>query len=290
MPKAELSRRLKWFGIGTAVVLLILGILILSAELRLSDAEVRAAFMEAGVECDIYHLPYEDASIRYIVTGLNLSQADVGIIFIHGAPGASDGFYPYQMDSSLLASAALISVDRLGYGYSDYGHPQTSLVAQANAVQAVMDQLGLPRYILVSHSYGCPVAGALSAISSSHISATIMVCPVIDPAYEKIFFFSSWPSQFPLKYISSGAMYAASVEKMTHADELNKIESLWTDVDLPTIIMHGMRDWIAPPQNAAYLNDKVAPSLLTVDIDSSASHFIIWNQMPQVMAYIHQYL
>jgi len=289
MPKAKMR---KWLIVILVlfIIVLFIGYLAISSDLRQTDEEVSESFREKGVQCQIFHLPYRNISIRYITSGLDTKVADVGIMFIHGAPGASDAFYPYQMDTHLMSKASLISIDRLGYGYSDYGNPETSLVEQAKAVQAVMDQVNLDKYIIVSHSYGCPVAAVLSAISSSVIDANIMVSPVIHPEYEKIFFFSPWPSSFPLKYFSSGAMYVAGVEKMSHADELHKVEALWKDLKVPTIIMYGMKDWIAPSENASYLNDKVSPEYLTIDIDSSASHFIIWDQMPEVIAYINQYL
>lgn len=291
MLKAKLTKWLKVAAVISIMITLIIGYLVISSELRQTDEEVYAVFQEANVNCKISHLPYkENKSIRYITSGLDPEISDVGILFIHGAPGASDAFYPYQINSELGSKATLISIDRLGYGYSEYGYPEISLLEQAQAVEAVMSQLNLKNYVIVSHSYGCPVAGVLSTTSTSVIDANIMVCPVIHPGYEKVFFFSSWPSRFPLSYISSGAMYVASVEKMTHADELKRIGKLWSEVQIPTIVMHGLMDWIAPIENATYLNDKIPSEYLTIDIDSSASHFIIWEQMPEVIAYINQYL
>jgi len=225
----------------------------------------------------------------FLRRGVALTDAEMLVLFIHGAPGSSDAFYSYLVDSTLAEKAHLVTYDRPGYGYSDYGEPLTSIKTQAEAVLHVLNHLSFKKVILVSHSYGCAIAGVFAADHPSLVSANIMVCPVVDPDEEKYFFFSSWPSLPIIKKLFSGAVQVSSFEKMTHTAELKKIEPLWQKTEVPTIIMHGEKDWIAPIENAYFLNDKIPSHYLKIEIDKTASHFIVWTQHNHIVQTIRQY-
>lgn len=258
--------------------------------MRFSDHEVSDYFNQANTVFEIDYIPFQDGRLRMIRTGVPTNKAEKAIIFIHGAPGASDSFYSYQIDSTLLRNAHLVSFDRPGYGYSNYGVPLTGIKDQAEAVYAVMDHLNVENFILVSHSYGCAIAGIVAVDRAKLIDANIMLCPVIDPLKEIIFFVSSWPSNRILKHFFSGAMQVSSYEKMAHAVELKGIEHRWKETKVPTVVMHGEKDWIAPVENANYLKGKVPRELLTVEIDETASHFIPWTQQSKVIQKILHFL
>lgn len=223
-------------------------------------------------------------------SGIHANKTETVIIFIHGAPGASDSFYSYLSDPNLINKAHLISVDRLGYGYSFYGLPFTNIVDQADAVKSILNTVKSKKVFLVSHSYGCAISGVVAAERPNLVAANIMLCPVIDPAKEKVFFFSSWPSLPVLKNLFSGAMQVSSYEKMSHADELKSIEQFWYRTTVPTLLYHGEKDWIAPVANAYYLNDKIDSEYLIVDIDKDASHFIVWEQQEKIVQKILEFL
>ena len=281
---------LKWLIICVIIGLLGAWYFIASNDLRYSDEEVADYFEEANIQYEIDNIPFLNDSIRYIQTGIPLDQAEFVVLFVHGAPGSSDSFYSYQIDSTLLQNAHLISMDRLGYGYSMYGAPIVDIQTQADAVTTVMDHVGAKDIVLVSHSFGCAIAGIAVLNRPQHTRAHIMLCPVVDPLREKMFFFSSWPSQRILKHFFSGAMQVSSYEKMIHADELVKIESQWSDTTVPTLVMHGREDWIAPVENASYLKGKIPSEFLTVEIDETASHFIPWTQHIKVVEKILHFL
>lgn len=289
----ELFKKIKWWKLLVGAVFIFICVawyFIAANDMRFSDEEVSDYFNEKVIEYEINRIQHEGGEIRYISSGLTSDIAETIIIFIHGAPGASDSFYSYLSDTNLMNKAHLVALDRLGYGYSSYGTPVTNIVDQASAVKSLINAVQSKKVILVSHSYGCAVSGVLSAQESDIVLANIMLCPVIDPEEEKVFFFSSWPSLPIVKNLFSGAMQVSSFEKMSHADELKFIEPLWLDTRVPTFLYHGQKDWIAPVANAYYLNDKIDSEYLTVEVDENASHFIIWEQQDKIVQKILEFL
>jgi len=259
-------------------------------DLRQTDDEVRSFFDKANAEVAIDYMPLGLDSVRIIRTLAPQTDSHAFVIFVHGAPGSSDAFYDYLIDPGLLKKAQLISYDRPGYGYSDYGSPLVDIGEQAAVISKIIQSYDIDKVVLVSHSYGGPIAAVSSVIDAENILAHIMLSPVADPAHEKIFFYSALPSNKLFRYLFSGAMQVASFEKMTHEEKLRDIERYWESVHVPTVLMHGSEDWLAPIENVTYLKNKLNPEYLSVDVDEGASHFIIWRQSDKVVKNILEYL
>lgn len=255
--------------------------------MRQSDQKVRATFNDALVPVSIKRIPFLDDSIRYIQSGLPIASAEFVILGIHGAPGASDSFFSYLLDSTLREKANLISVDRPGYGFSLYGTPMISIESQADAISKVLEFEQAKNIIILSHSYGCVVGAVLTSKYPDRVKSHIMLSPVIDPDHEKIFWYSHIPSTAIGSIIFSKANQVASVEKMTHVGELRKIESFYSATQAMTVLFHGAKDWIAPVINAEYPKGKIADSLLRVEILPDASHFIPWTREDLILKEIH---
>jgi len=115
------------------------------------------------------------------------------LLLIHGAPGAWYG-YIHTMDDSLLQQKfKMVSVDRLGYGKSDYGRAELSVPLQALAIKKVMDEENTSgkKVYLFGRSYGAPIAAWLAIYYPQQVEKLFMISPVIDPEKEKFFWFSS---------------------------------------------------------------------------------------------------
>lgn len=71
--------------------------------------------------------------------------------------GSSADFYNYLLDTDLQQQANLISIDHLGYGYSNFGKAETSLKKQADFVNYVTAKYKDNAVILVGWSFGGPI-------------------------------------------------------------------------------------------------------------------------------------
>ena len=111
-------------------ILILLGVLLLQScfQMRTQDQETRIIFNKKNSDVNIkrYSLKSVDYPVRVVSGNYDVSK-DVAIFFIHGAPGSSDNYYEYLQDSLLLEKANLYSIDRPGYGFSNFGKSETSI-------------------------------------------------------------------------------------------------------------------------------------------------------------------
>jgi pimeloyl-ACP methyl ester carboxylesterase len=97
------------------------------------------------------------ARLHYVERGE--TRADqLPIVMLHGLAGHLHHFN-FALVDELAKDTRVIAIDRPGSGYStrDYGKV-TKLTEQADAIIALLDQLGITRAVFVGHSLG----GALS--------------------------------------------------------------------------------------------------------------------------------
>ena len=183
-------------------------------------------------------------TIRSITTG-NLNSRRT-IVFLHGAPGSWKDYSDYLIDRQLQSYSKMIAIDRPGYGYSDYGKAEPSIIKQAKLLHDIIDVQPQDSLVLVGFSYGGPVATAYAGLYPEQVSGILLLAPVIAPGHEKVFWFNQplgWAlieALFP-KYIQ-----VANVEKLEHNSALEELTPLYEQISAPTIHMHCWDDWIAP--------------------------------------------
>lgn len=228
-------------------------VLVLSSScfrLRTSDTRTLKQFnnSDISVEIDSFQTSVFPDKIRTIRSG---SKNKTTILFVHGAPGSSDVFYDYLMDSVLLNEAQLISMDRPGYGYSGFGKAFPSIKEQSKIISELCAYYDLKNVVVVGHSYGGPIA-AYAAILTEAIRAVLMLAPAIDPSNEKIFWMANLTQWKSTRWLVPNSLVVAGDEKFSHVKELQKLTNNWKQLDIPVIHMHGTKDNIVPFQNLSF--------------------------------------
>jgi len=274
-----MKKVLKYIAFLAPIAILTVVIIILSMKQQTSDSEWKDKIK--GVEI------VNKDGIRLIKNKAAAPSLDA-IVFIHGAPGEASQFSDYLTSSDLLHSASVYTLDRPGYGDSDYGEPVTSIAIQAERIHDVLMQeiTDSTRITLVSHSYGGPIAAHMSLIDSSRYHAHLMLCPVIDPVSEPMFWYAGAPLWWPLRYISSGAMQVSAYEKKSHPSELTKIQDYWKDNEVNTLMIQGAKDWLAPIENAEFVKKHFPAKNTQVVVLEEESHFIPFNKQDYVIEQI----
>ena len=103
------------------------------ASFRTSDKKVIKRFAKHGLQAEVRYETYQGLNLRHIHSK-PYDPALPTLFFIHGAPGSSDNFDGYLTDSLLNQHANLISLDRLGYGYSEFGVAYPEIEEQAESL------------------------------------------------------------------------------------------------------------------------------------------------------------
>ncbi len=104
---------------------------------RKADKEMIRRFQQQGVQLHTATQRVEGRNIHYAATGKDSLPT---IVFIHGTPGSWDAFAGYMQDSSLLTQYRMISIDRPGSGYSDFGKPE-HLIRQSELDQSCIGEI-----------------------------------------------------------------------------------------------------------------------------------------------------
>lgn len=244
---------------------------------RTSDTRTQVKFRKNKAQVNIkrYQLKTVDYAVR-VVSGSIDEEKDIAIFFVHGAPGASDNYYGYLQDSVLLSKANLYSIDRPGYGFSNFGKAETSIKKQTEVIAEVMDSLPENKVVVLGHSYGGPIA-AYASILSPKVKNVIMLAPAIDPNNEKIFWVSYIAKWKQTKWMVPGAMSVAGDEKFTHEAELEKIKDIWKEVKVPVLHIHGTKDILVPFENLEFSKRSFNDQYLETIVIPKGNHFIPWK-------------
>lgn len=177
------------------------------------------------------------------------------IVFIHGAPGRWEGFSRQLDDTSFHSKFHLLASDRPGYGFSHYKkkNKKVSIEKQAELIEkSLLLNQSNKKAILVSRSYGAPIAAYMVAKNPEKYEKLIMMAPAIDPDNEKFFKFSKFGKWPVLRWFLPKRFVTAAFEKYDHVEELRRIEPIWSEVVIPTIVMYGGRDWVVTHENFDY--------------------------------------
>jgi pimeloyl-ACP methyl ester carboxylesterase len=262
------------------MVALLMTFLLLSAivfiatfSFRTSDARTHRYFAKRGVSLRIERV----GTLRWLLVDEDAPPEAPLILFVHGAPGSADNFHRYLADSALRRRARLISLDRPGYGYSNYGDAEPSLARQAEAALTIMDRYPSAPAILIGHSYGGPVAAKVAMDYPERVRGLVMLAPVIDPDNERIFWYSHFGRWRLTRVLLSGAWRVAAAEKFSHAAELAKIADGWSKLRLPVTHLHSPKDNIAPAANIEFSRRNIPPECLRLIELPGSGHFIPWT-------------
>ena len=139
---------------------------------RKPDVEMKKDFEEHGVVLTTVSEVIDGRTMHYAKTGFDSLPT---IYFIHGTPGSWDAFAGYLRDKDLLQHYRLISIDRPGFGYSDYGDA-VHLQRQSELISPLFYKLanGKATYI-VGHSLGGPMIIKLVADNPTAFSSMVML-------------------------------------------------------------------------------------------------------------------
>ncbi|MEZ4804500.1 MAG: alpha/beta hydrolase [Bacteroidia bacterium] len=243
---------------------------------RTSNKKTLDKLQKNGVNGRFKSKKFAGLSINYLTTGTNLSNC---VVFVHGSPGANDAFIDYMQDSTLLNNATLVSIDRPGYGYSDRKKSYYTIQEQSDAIGELLKRLkeNYGKLIVVGHSYGATMVAKLAMDCDSLIDASIQISGAVDPANEKIFWFSRLANS-PLVYWSlSKTLKVTTKEKMNHVKDIKSSLMQWAKIMHPYTIIHGDEDGLVPYANFNYTKNKLEsknPKLISV---KDGGHLLIWD-------------
>lgn len=247
---------------------------------RKADSEMKKEFDKKGVTLTTVTEKIDGRNIHYAQTGADSLPT---IYFIHGTPGSWDAFAGYLQDKELLQHFRLISVDRPGFGYSDFGDA-ANLQRQSELISPLFYKLanGKPAY-LAGHSLGGPMILKLSADNSSFFSGLVILAGSVDPAEEKPEKWRPIIFKTPLNWLVPGAMRPSNVELWYLKKDLVYLVADFKKITCPVFILHGDKDVLVPVHNVEYIKNMLVNAVsVSVTIFPGENHFIPWTKFKEI--------
>lgn len=197
------------------------------------------------------------------------------LVFLHGSPGSSQDFRLYFQDS-LLNDFRIIGINRIGYAAEGYGKTEVDLQKQAEAYVEVIKKVTTPedKITWVGHSYGGAPAIACAFNFPKQTEALVLAAAPISPENEHIFWYSKLANNPLVYWLLPKTLQMATDEKMTHAEQLEKIAPLLSQITCRVAILQGDKDFLSPMENVDYAEKMFikTDSLMTKRI-AGQSHF-----------------
>ncbi len=254
----------------------IIGQPMMNMSFRYSDNKINKLFKGEDRQPEIHHMTFENHQLRYLTMISDPSKPFV--VFIHGAPGSSADYLQYLRDEKLYASINIIDVDRLGYGYSGFGHAETSIQKQGEAIHSIIRKITISKnIILVGHSFGGPIAVRMAMDFPDAYSNLILLAPALDPDHEKQFKIGHLAMIKPTRWLTPPALRVAADEKYSHIDELKKMLPHYNHLKIPIIHIHGTKDSLVPYENLEFSKQHINPKILETISLENVDHFLPWT-------------
>ncbi|MCX8472539.1 MAG: alpha/beta hydrolase [Sediminibacterium sp.] len=255
---------------------------------RWSNKKTLSYFKQEHIPVIIHDTFINLQKLRFIETG---DQQKPLLVFIHGSPGSSSAFAAYLVDSSLLTKFNMISFDRPGFGYSNFGK-SLHLSAQANILNLVVKNQAKGRKVFIcGHSLGGPLVIEMAALDTNLYSKIMVLAGSIDVALEKKENWRYVMNVSPLNWLLPGAFRPSNRELVYLKKDLIELQNQFKKIKIPVMFIHGTKDQFVPYENVLYGKKMLinSPEIM-IDSISGANHFIPWTYQQYIISQINKFI
>ncbi len=220
----------------------------------LTDEDIKKHYKDKKTKPQLNYISYKNYHIYHAITGNSEKPL---LIFVHGAPGNWYSSLALLDDSTLQKNFRMISVDRVGFGKSNYGHAVPSIDKHVRYLEKIVKEYNhtdQPVY-MVGSSYGAPIVASFATQNPFLVNELYMVSPVIDPSTEKMFWFSYMAKLSLINFWLPRSLTVTSDEKSAHRREMRKLKPHLKRIRSKTYVLMGTDDWLAHPSNFTYLQN-----------------------------------
>ncbi len=243
-------------------------------QFRMNKTEVDEFFSTKRDKGKVHDYFIGKRKINYLEVGDSTKPL---VIFVHGSPGSLSAFIDFMADTVLLNKAQLISVDRPGFGYSNFGFAEPSLKNQAAYLKPLVEKHKNQRpIILVGHSLGGPVICRMAMDYPELIDGLVIVAGSIDPALEPKEWFRAPLATPMLSWIMPRSLRASNNEIYRLKQQLEEMLPLYPKISAKTIVIQGGKDDLVNPGNADFAKKMITNAPVTLMLRDDMNHFVPW--------------
>lgn len=250
------------------------------SEFRMSEEEMKSYLEQHRQELKSDTISMDGQKIHFVYS--DNDRQDL-LVFVHGSPGSWDDFAGYMTTDSILARYDVLSIDRPGFGYSDFGSAEPSMEKQAFLLSEIIKKFKHKHKILIGHSLGGPVIARVAMDHPEIVDGLLFLASSIDPEMEKFEWYRSLGKTWVGDLLVPTAMWVSNEEIVPLKKELEMMLPLWENIQVPCVVVHGTKDMLVPVENADFAKDMIADSLISVVYLEGVNHFIPWTNATDIM-------
>lgn len=256
---------------------------------RMSKKEVDEYFQSKKIKGSQHHYKQGRYTIHYAQAG---NESNPLILFVHGSPGSLSAFIDFLADTALTSKALVITTDRPGFGYSNFGIGEPSLEKQAATLKPILDKYKNNRpVILVGHSLGGPVIARMAIDYPDLVDGLVFVAASIDPELEPNETWFRAPLATPfLSWVLPRSFRASNEEIYQLKPQLEEMLPRWKEIKCPVIVIQGKKDSLVPAGNADFAKKMLVNASVEVVLKDEMNHFVPWSNPELIKDAIHRLL
>lgn len=243
---------------------------------RMSSQEIDSFFKKHNITASQHSYKVGFRELHYVKAG---DATKPLVLFLHGSPGSLSAFIDFLTDSALLRNGLLITADRPGFGYSNFGNGEPSLKNQCEMLKPLLEQYKRNRpIILVGHSLAGALIVRMAAEYPDLVDGLVIVAGSVDPELEPNETWFRAPLATPfLSWILPNSFRASNEEIYQLKPELEKMLPLWKEVKCPVIVIQGKKDELVPAKNADFAKKMLVNAPVDLMLVEDMNHFVPWS-------------
>ena len=278
-------RVLGWTAYTALVLTIILLVVAWFVDFRQTDQELADEFRGQSIRPTVQYYRVNEPgnkprSIRFMETPARSGDSLLPVVlFVHGAPSSLSFFNAFFKDTTLLNRAQLVAVDRPGYGYSDFGRVETSIIRQAELLQPLIDRYRKAPYLMVvGSSYGGSVSARLAMNNPRRVDHVVFVSSALGPGLERTYSISYLADSPLIRWMVSPLLRLANDEKLAHQKALEAILQDWPKIRSAITMLHGQRDDLVYPTNVSFARQHLVNARVKQFLLPENRHDIVFNK------------
>jgi len=211
------------------------------------------------------------------------------LVFIHGSPGSWFHYKNFMADADLGRKFRIVSMDRPGFGYSDFGNA-LHLEEQARIIVPILKSLKSTKPIfLCGHSMGGPVVVKLASDNPDMFKTIVIVAGSIDVVQEKKERWRHLMGKPAFRWMLPGVFRPSNTELLFLKKDLIPLQADFKNIRCNVRFVHGDKDTWVPIENVAF-GQKMMVHAKSIQVDTlhGADHQVPWKRFQDLKGILMQ--
>lgn len=255
---------------------------------RMNERERSKFFAKADPEVRFGYSENKEIGLFYAET-IN-DSSDTYLLFIHGSPGSGSNFYEFLRSPSLTSKAQIASVDRPGFGHSQFGKAEPLLSVQADRISELLIKHRHQKILLCGHSLGAPVAIKTALKYPDLVQGLFILAGSVAPELEPK---EPWrkPMDYPLlSWLMPRSFRVSNREIIPLKKQLTEMSGEWGNLQCKVYVLQGEKDKLVHPDNAAFVSSKLPVNQRTIVRLKNENHFIPFSEPELLITHLLNFM